>query len=35
VIEWVYGELWSRGLPLVQMQEHLVIYREQGISGLI
>ena len=35
VIEWVYGELWSRGLPLVQMQDHLVIYRGQGISGLI
>ena len=35
VIEWVYGELWSRGLPLVQIQEHLVIHRGKGISGLI
>jgi hypothetical protein len=35
VIEWVYGELWSRGLPLVQMQDHLVIYRGKGIAGLI
>ena len=35
VIEWVYGELWSRGLPLVQLQDHLVIYRGKGISGLI
>ena len=35
VIEWVYGELWSLGLPLVQMQEHLVIYRGKGIAGLI
>jgi hypothetical protein len=35
VIEWVYSELWSRGLPLVQMQDHLVIYRGKGISGLI
>jgi hypothetical protein len=27
VIEYVYGELWSRGLPLVQEQDHLMIYR--------
>jgi hypothetical protein len=35
VIEWVYTNLWSRGLPLVQVQDHLVIYRGTGISGLI
>jgi hypothetical protein len=35
VIEWVYRELWSLCLPLVQMQDHLVIYRGKGISGLI
>jgi hypothetical protein len=27
VIEYVYRELWSRGRPLVQEQDHLVIYR--------
>jgi hypothetical protein len=27
VIEHVYRRLWSRGLPLVQEQDHLVIYR--------
>jgi hypothetical protein len=35
VIEWVYTNLWSRGLPLVQIQDHLVIYRGKGIAGLI
>jgi hypothetical protein len=35
VIEFVYREIWSRGIPLVQMQDHLVIYRGQGIAGLI
>jgi hypothetical protein len=27
VIEYVYTNMWSRGLPLVQTQDHLVIYR--------
>jgi len=27
VIEYAYHQLWSRGLPLVQEQDHLVIYR--------
>ena len=27
VIEFVYENLWSRGLPLVQVQNHLMIYR--------
>jgi hypothetical protein len=35
VIEWVYENLWSRGLPLVQIQDHVVIYRGTGIPGLI
>ena len=35
VIEWVYGNLWSRGLPLVQIQDHAVIYRGTGLAGLI
>ena len=34
VIEWVYGNLWSRGLPLVQNQDHLVIYRGTHPAGL-
>ena len=35
VTEWVYANLWSRGLPLVQVQDHLVIYRGTGVAGLI
>ncbi len=35
VILWVYENLWSRGQPLVQFQDHLVIYRGRGIPGLI
>lgn len=35
VIEWVYENIWSRGLPLIQIQDHLVIYRGKEISGLI
>lgn len=30
VIEWVYGNLWSVGQPLIQVQDHLVIYRGAG-----
>jgi hypothetical protein len=35
VIEFVYRDLWIRGLPLVQVQDHLVIYRGKGLAGLI
>lgn len=35
VVEWVYGNLWSRGLPLVQVQDHVVVYRGTGTPGLI
>jgi hypothetical protein len=35
VIEWAYEYMWSRAIPLVQMQDHLVIYRGKGIAGLI
>lgn len=35
VIDWVYENLWSRGQPLAQLQDHLVIYRGRGIAGLI
>jgi hypothetical protein len=34
VIEFVYSTLWSHGLPLVQLQDHVVIYRG-GAGGLI
>jgi hypothetical protein len=34
VIEYVYNNLWSRNRPLVQIQDHLVIYRGQGEPGL-
>ena len=30
VIEFVYTNLWSRGLPLVQFQDHVVIYKGEG-----
>lgn len=35
VIEFVYNNLWSRGLPLTQVQDHLVIYRGSTVPGLI
>jgi hypothetical protein len=35
VIEWVYENLWSQGQPLIQLQDHLVIYRGRGIPGLL
>jgi hypothetical protein len=35
VTEWIYENLWSRGRPLVQTQDHLVIYRGRGMPGLI
>jgi hypothetical protein len=34
VIDWVNINLWSRALPLVQIQDHLVIYRGTGFAGL-
>jgi hypothetical protein len=35
VIELVYGNLWSRGLPLVQVQDHVVIYRGGGVPSAV
>jgi hypothetical protein len=35
VTEWIYENLWSRGRPLIQTQDHLVIYRGAGVPGLI
>jgi hypothetical protein len=34
VTEWVYANLWSRGQPLVQVQDHVVVYRGTGVAGL-
>jgi len=33
IVEHVYRRLWSRGLPLVQEQDHLVIYRMPARAG--
>jgi hypothetical protein len=35
ITEYVYKKLWERKAPLVQMQDHLVVYRGKGIPGLI
>jgi hypothetical protein len=35
ITEYIYTKLWERNLPIVQMQDHLVVYRGKGISGLI
>jgi hypothetical protein len=35
VTEWVYANLWSCGQPLVQVQDHVVIYNGTGLPGLI
>jgi len=35
ITEHVYRELWSRGRPLVQRQDHLAIYRGRGVRGLL
>jgi hypothetical protein len=35
ITEYVYTKLWERNAPLVQMQDHLVVYRGKGIRGLI
>ena len=34
VIDYVYDHLWSRGLPLLQEQDHVVIYRtgDRGVT---
>jgi hypothetical protein len=33
VIEWVYENLWSRGVPLVQEQDHLIVLRGDAIAA--
>jgi hypothetical protein len=33
VTDYVYSNLWSRGLPLLQVQDHLVIYRGRGLAA--
>jgi hypothetical protein len=35
VIEWVYANLWSRGQPLTQVQDHLAVYAGTGVPGLL
>jgi len=37
ITDWVYRELWSRGRPLVQHQDHLAVYRggARGTRGLL
>jgi hypothetical protein len=35
VIECVYLDLWRRRKPLVQEQDHLAIYRGNGVRGLV
>jgi hypothetical protein len=35
IVDYVYRELWSRGRPLVQVQDHLVVYRGRRARGLV
>ncbi|MCI0607165.1 class I SAM-dependent methyltransferase [bacterium] len=35
ITEYVYTKLWERGVPLVQMQDHLAVYRGKGLAGFI
>jgi hypothetical protein len=35
ITEYIYKQLWERKAPLVQMQDHLVVYRGKGLRGLI
>ncbi len=35
IIEHVYDRLWRRGVPLVQVQDHVVVYRGDGGEVLI
>jgi hypothetical protein len=35
ITEHVHRTLWSRGQPLVQVQDHLVVYRGRGVRGLV
>ncbi|MFH1552416.1 MAG: class I SAM-dependent methyltransferase [Candidatus Omnitrophota bacterium] len=35
ITEFVYKKFWQRRRPLVQMQDHLVIYKGIGLKGLI
>jgi hypothetical protein len=34
VIEHVYERLWRPGIPLIQIQDHLVAYRGRGGQAL-
>ena len=35
ITEFVYKQLWQKKKPLVQIQDHMVIYRDIGFKGLI
>jgi len=35
ITEHVYRNLWSRKKPLVQVQDHVVVYRGRGARGLV
>jgi len=35
ITEHVYRTLWSRKKPLVQVQDHVVVYRGRGLRGLV
>jgi len=35
ITEFVYKRLWQKRKPLVQKQDHMVIYRDIGFKGLI
>ena len=35
ITEHVYRTLWSRKRPLVQVQDHVVVYRGRGVRGLV
>ena len=35
ITEFVYRTLWSRKKPLVQVQDHVVVYRGRGMRGLV
>ena len=35
IVEFIYSNFWKKKRPLIQLQDHLVIYRGLGFKGLI
>ncbi len=35
IVEFIYDNFWQKKKPLIQLQDHLVIYRGLGLKGLI